>query len=74
MACHGVISAGIKVPESLVGPSWRLRHLQFPTTPARAPAGFTGVYIGAGEGNRILVVSLEGFISIKQFCGLAAKL
>jgi Tripartite tricarboxylate transporter family receptor len=24
-------------PESLVGPSWRLRRLQFPTTPATAP-------------------------------------
>src|SRR6266478_2681115 len=34
MARHGVISAGIKVPESLVGPSWRLRRFQIPTTPA----------------------------------------
>src|SRR5439155_26478887 len=25
-------------PESLVGPSWRLRRFQFPTTPATAPA------------------------------------
>jgi hypothetical protein len=37
MARHGVISAGMKVPESLVGPSWRLRRLQIPTTPATAP-------------------------------------
>jgi hypothetical protein len=43
MARHGVISAGMKVPESLVGPSWRLRRLQIPTTPATAPrlAGVT---------------------------------
>src|SRR2546429_2064542 len=39
-ACHGVISAGISVPESLVGPSWRLRRLHFPTTPATAPCAF----------------------------------
>ena len=37
IACHGVISAGISVPELLVGPSWRLRRFQFPTTPATAP-------------------------------------
>jgi hypothetical protein len=37
IACHGVISAGMKVPESLVGPSWRLRRLQFPTTLATPP-------------------------------------
>jgi hypothetical protein len=37
MARHGVISAGISLPESLVGPSWRLRRLHFPTTPATAP-------------------------------------
>src|SRR2546426_11087294 len=39
IARHGVISAGVPTPESLVGPSWRLRRLQFPTTPATAPAG-----------------------------------
>src|SRR5262249_10987797 len=38
IACHGVISAGASTPESLVGPSWRLRRLHFPTTPATAPA------------------------------------
>src|SRR6266498_1869814 len=37
IARHGVISAGVPTPESLVGPSWRLRRLQFPTTPATAP-------------------------------------
>jgi len=37
MACLGVISAGASTPESLVGPSWRLRRLHFPTTPATAP-------------------------------------
>jgi hypothetical protein len=36
-ACHGVISAGTPVPEALIGPSWRLRRLQFPTTPVTAP-------------------------------------
>src|SRR5438128_5213002 len=38
IARHGVISAGVPTPESLVGPSWRLRRLQFPTTPATAPS------------------------------------
>jgi hypothetical protein len=42
MACHGVISAGMKVPESLVGPSWRLRRLQFPTIPATPPTLIPG--------------------------------
>src|SRR5213078_1421671 len=37
IARHGVISAGVPTPESLVGPSWRLRRLQFPTTPPTAP-------------------------------------
>jgi hypothetical protein len=27
----------LRISPSLVGPSWRLRHLQFPTTPATAP-------------------------------------
>src|SRR6266566_4116149 len=40
IARHGVISAGVPTPESLVGPSWRLRRLQFPTTPATAPGLF----------------------------------
>src|SRR6516162_9692346 len=40
MARHGVISAGMKVPESLVGPSWRLCRLQIPTTPATAPGAY----------------------------------
>jgi hypothetical protein len=38
MACHGVVSAGISVPESLVASSWRLRRLHFPTTPATPPS------------------------------------
>src|SRR5438093_13131167 len=42
IARHGVISAGVPTPESLVGPSWRLRRLQFPTTPATAPAAPRG--------------------------------
>ena len=37
MVRHGVISAGAQTPESLVGPSWRLRRLHFPTTSATAP-------------------------------------
>src|SRR6266536_897614 len=40
IACHGVISAGVPTPESLVGPSWRLRRPQFPTTPATPPSAF----------------------------------
>src|SRR6266568_3920370 len=43
IARHGVISAGVPTPESLVGPSWRLRRLQFPTTPATAPSVFLGI-------------------------------
>jgi hypothetical protein len=35
-----VISTGAETPESLVGPSWRLRRLHFPTTPATAPDAF----------------------------------
>ncbi|HJU10183.1 MAG TPA: hypothetical protein VJ728_04870, partial [Candidatus Binataceae bacterium] len=37
IARHGVISTGAESPESLVDPSWRLRHRHFPTTPATAP-------------------------------------
>jgi hypothetical protein len=37
IACHGVISAGAPTPESLVGSSWRLRRLHFPTLPIRHP-------------------------------------
>jgi hypothetical protein len=36
MTCHGVIAAGASTPDSLVGTSWRLRRLHFPTTPATA--------------------------------------
>jgi len=32
------------------------------------------VFVGAGEGNRTLVISLEGCMFFKHFCGLAAKL
>jgi hypothetical protein len=39
MARHGVISAGASTPDLLVDPSWRLRRLHFPTTPATAPVG-----------------------------------
>src|SRR5437667_8693516 len=48
IARHGVISAGVPTPESLVGPSWRLRRLQFPTTPATAPgqtSNFQGISV-----------------------------
>jgi hypothetical protein len=34
---HGAISASAETPESLVGPSWRLRRHHFPTTLATAP-------------------------------------
>src|SRR5262249_50446277 len=44
IACHGVISAGASTPESLVGPSWRLRRLHFPTTPATAPRALVKKY------------------------------
>src|SRR2546426_10427467 len=57
IARHGVISAGVPTPESLVGPSWRLRRLQFPTTPATAPSGGARASCwdweqGSGHGNR----------------------
>src|SRR6266568_2259130 len=45
IARHGVISAGVPTPESLVGPSWRLRRLQFPTTPATAPLALRGLSV-----------------------------
>src|SRR6266852_3452867 len=54
IARHGVISAGVPTPESLVGPSWRLRRLQFPTTPATAPNLPPGLVSSAG-------VSLTGW-------------
>jgi hypothetical protein len=34
---HGVISIGASTPILLVETTWRLRHLQIPTTPARHP-------------------------------------
>jgi hypothetical protein len=37
MKRHGVISTGAQTPDSPVAPSWRLRRLHFPTTPATAP-------------------------------------
>src|SRR5947209_18575829 len=48
IARHGVISAGVPTPESLVGPSWRLRRLHFPTTPATAPIVARLIAHGAG--------------------------
>jgi hypothetical protein len=39
---HGVISAGARTPVSACCPSWRLRHLQIPTTFATAPEVLRG--------------------------------
>jgi hypothetical protein len=44
-----VISTGAETPESPVGPSWRLRRLHFPTTPATAP---TQPVLRSDEGHR----------------------
>ncbi|HJU12540.1 MAG TPA: hypothetical protein VJ728_16770, partial [Candidatus Binataceae bacterium] len=45
IARHGVISTGAESPESLVDPSWRLRHRHFPTTPATAPVWKYGLSV-----------------------------
>src|SRR6266568_1459982 len=60
IARHGVISAGVPTPESLVGPSWRLRRLQFPTTPATAPLEMPPKGKSAGRLNMISIVWLAG--------------
>src|SRR5262249_39325435 len=52
IACHGVISAGASTPESLGGPSWRLRRLHFPTTPAKATVKNRGSFVAALTGRR----------------------
>src|SRR5713101_9127214 len=56
IARHGVISPGVPTPESLVGPSWRLRRLQFPTTPATAPL----IHPGPNEPSGFILTTLLG--------------
>src|SRR6266487_1434978 len=59
IARHGVISAGVPTPESLVGPSWRLRRLQFPTTPATAPLALRGLSVSQSGCARIPMMARQ---------------